>query len=504
MVTATKVSEVAPTVLSMEEYEREWKPKGWRLIIIGPTATWRQGWGMWEAIREIVQNALDETEAYEWGYDRRGLWISDEGKGVAIADFLLGPPKLKPDHARGKFGEGMKIGALALIREGYPVKIVTVGREVWIVFIEQTINGKAETLAALWRPNGSATGTIFRIFGYTGTAFEDRFAVNLPRASIVVEGPSPLHEPIKRLNQLFYHAFPGGRSRIYARDIYMRDIFSRYTYNLWGFEMAPDRHGPESESEMWKDMGRIWTYVDKVEHMERFLKMTCDPPKVESEEGRMINMGLWDMGMIPGLDKKYADNVKDNAAGWMRAWQRVSGENAVIRTSDRFDNTVKHLAYVPINLQWSVRDTLARAITTDHDLIKASQERLRDVEVIPDEKLDERQLTHLRLARAITGRAIAGLRPVSGVHAAIIPPASDRVRTAGMYSMTTQEIYLSLEQLERARATVDTIIHEIAHHTSQAEDGEKGHNADMTRKAAMVVQCTALGEFDEYLKGAVW
>ncbi|GAI82864.1 unnamed protein product, partial [marine sediment metagenome] len=100
----------------MEDYRENWQPQGWRLIIIGPTSTWRQEWGEWEAIRDIVQNALDEAEAYRWGYDDQGFWISDRGKGVAIADFLLGPPKLKPDYARGKFGEGMKIATLALVR----------------------------------------------------------------------------------------------------------------------------------------------------------------------------------------------------------------------------------------------------------------------------------------------------------------------------------------------------------------------------------------------------
>ena len=107
-----------PVVLTPEEYERDWKPQGWQLIIIGPTSTWRQEWGEWEAIRDIVQNALDECEHYSWSYDNEGLYIRDNGKGIAVADFLLGPPKLKPDYARGKYGEGMKIAALAMLRKG--------------------------------------------------------------------------------------------------------------------------------------------------------------------------------------------------------------------------------------------------------------------------------------------------------------------------------------------------------------------------------------------------
>jgi hypothetical protein len=156
-----------------------------------------------------------------------------------------------------------------------------------------------------------------------------------------------------------------------------------------------------------------------------------------------------------------------------------------------------------VSVQWSVRDTLARAITTDKDLVKASQERLREAEVIADERLSPRQHTHLKLARAITDR-ICRISKVSAVHAAIIPPASDRVRTAGMYSRTTGEIYIASDQLEDAKATVDTVIHEIAHHTSGAEDLERAHADAMTNVAARVVKETAAGTFDELLKGVAW
>ncbi len=70
-----------PRILSTEEYRTKWQPSGWQLIIIGPTSTWRQEWDEWSAIRDLVQNCLDEAEAYQWGYDRDGLWISDEDKG---------------------------------------------------------------------------------------------------------------------------------------------------------------------------------------------------------------------------------------------------------------------------------------------------------------------------------------------------------------------------------------------------------------------------------------
>ncbi len=491
---------IPPKILSMEEYRTQWQPEGWQLIIIGPTSTWRQEWGEWEAIRDIVQNALDESEAYRWGYDGKGLWIADKGRGVAVADFLLGPPKLKSDWARGKYGEGMKIAALALIRKGYPVHVETAGRELWIIFLEQEADGKVQTLAALWRPDGTKAGTRFHIIGYTGNAFADRFAVNLPQSAIIAEGPSRLTQPVRRYNQLLQTEFG---SRIYARDIYMRNLKSPFSYNLWGFDMAPDRHGPKNEPDMWVDMGRLWCCVTKIELLDTFVRMVRQPPVTEAEESYNLSMDSWAMGDEPVTGKRYADFVEENTSLWREAWRNVCGDGTVIRTDDRWDGTIKHLGYTPISVNYYVRDTLARAILTDADLVKASQERLREAEVIPDDRLTRVQRVHLKLARAIVDLTCR-VRKVSGVHAAIIPPASDRVRTAGMYSRTTQEIFIASDQLERARATVDTVIHEIAHHTSGAEDLEQAHSTAMTQIAARTVEATASKSFDELLKEALW
>ena len=228
--------------------------------------------------------------------------------------------------------------------------------------------------------------------------------------------------------------------------------------------------------------------------------MVREPPVIETEESHQITMSGWAMGTEPVSGKPYTEFVRDNASVWERAWQNNFGENAVIRTTDRWDGTVRHLGYVPVSVHYGVERCLGGAITTDEDLVKASQERLRDVETIPDGGLTPRQLASLKLARAIADRLTHWMfRPVMGVHAAIIPPASDRVRTAGMYSRKTEEVFISSDQLEHGRNTVDTVIHEIAHHTSGAEDGEEAHNAAMTKIAGQVVEATAKGFFDEFL-----
>ena len=495
----------------MEEYERAWRPRGWQLIIIGPTSTWRQDWNEWEAIRDIVQNALDEAEAYQYGYDSEGLWIADKGKGVAVVDFLLGPPKLKPDYARGKFGEGMKIAALALVRKGYSVHVETVGRELWLIFLAQKVNGTAETLAAMWRPNGTRIGTKFHIIGYDGPAFERYFAVNLPRHLILAEVPSPLVRPIKRYNQLIkaegMASSPVG-GVIYVRDIYLKEIQSPFSYNLWGFELAPDRHGPKNETDLWVDVGRVWCGVSNIYLLEQFLPMVLEPPRVDTHETHKISMDTWAMGTEPTSGLRYFQLVEQRPEPWQKAWRRVVGDNVVIRTSDRWDGMVKHIGYTSVSVQWGVKDVLSTAITTDKELVSRSQEALRETKVVPESSLTKIAWAHLKLARAIASY----FSDVAGVHAAVIPPASDRTRTAGIYDRGTQEIMLHLETLERASKTVDAMVHELGHHIAnmrvddpmKAEDLQPAHTEAMTYVAARVFSLASEKKFDEYLKEAIW
>jgi hypothetical protein len=152
----------------------------------------------------------------------------------------------------------------------------------------------------------------------------------------------------------------------------------------------------------------------------------------------------------------------------------------MLNITNKYDRAVRHLGYDP------------EALTEEEKirLVEESQRRLSRVKILPDNSLTPTQLSSLSLARAIAG---------DNVHAAEIPPASDRVRTAGMYSRTPELIFISQEILNSGRGTVDTTIHELAHHTSGAEDGEEAHNAEIPRLASQVVRDVDDRQYDAIL-----
>lgn len=107
-------------------------------------------WGAWEGIRELVQNGKDAELEFaaplEVTYLNGTLRIENEGAAMDRNALLFGTTS-KEGRADmiGKFGEGLKLGTLALVRQGHGVKIRT-GSEVWTAEIGPSKEYKADVL----------------------------------------------------------------------------------------------------------------------------------------------------------------------------------------------------------------------------------------------------------------------------------------------------------------------------------------------------------------------
>src|SRR5258708_26276899 len=88
-------------------------------------------WGLWESVREIFQNALDEQTrdprcVAGIKYENGILRITSANTILNPKSLLLGATTKADDkNQRGKYGEGYKLAALVLVRMGYSVSIQT-------------------------------------------------------------------------------------------------------------------------------------------------------------------------------------------------------------------------------------------------------------------------------------------------------------------------------------------------------------------------------------------
>jgi hypothetical protein len=100
-------------------------------------------WGLWEAVRELYQNGLDEADSdksceFSVHYDaERFILDICTSKGTITPESLvLGNSTKRDDQAqRGKFGEGYKLALLVLARLGHTVYVRN-GIEQWKPMLE--------------------------------------------------------------------------------------------------------------------------------------------------------------------------------------------------------------------------------------------------------------------------------------------------------------------------------------------------------------------------------
>lgn len=104
--------------------------------------TYLPEWGKWEGVRELIQNARDEEVRtgipMVVRHTGKTLRLFNEKSALRHRDLLFGQTdKADRSDFAGKFGEGLKLGTLALIRGGFDVKIRT-GTEIWTPAIEHS------------------------------------------------------------------------------------------------------------------------------------------------------------------------------------------------------------------------------------------------------------------------------------------------------------------------------------------------------------------------------
>lgn len=108
--------------------------------------TYVRHWGMAEAVRELLQNAIDSDSPFEYEFGTDTLTIRSRHSRLSASTLLLGQTsKAESADTIGSFGEGYKIALLVLTREGYPVTVHN-GDRTWRPVFRQSRQFGAEVL----------------------------------------------------------------------------------------------------------------------------------------------------------------------------------------------------------------------------------------------------------------------------------------------------------------------------------------------------------------------
>jgi hypothetical protein len=442
--------------------------QGWKDFKSPFDLSYKSHWNTpWFIIREFYQNALDEHDEAEvvmppvLKKGTEGVIIEDYGRGLGAESLLMRETKGQAD-LRGQFGEGLKFACLAAVRQGFTPVI-----ESEHILIEghslKERMGKTDVnlLIFLWKEaRYPRKGTKVTIKGYFGELYTDRFTPYLGRPMVTFS------QEFGRFNRK--HAIyrqPAGR--LYVGDIFIRDLEkSKYSYNLWGVRLNPDRVSEISHEELHGVMSWPWSGIDNGEMAIELLKAATTP---DTEESQIY----W--------------SQKPDDEYLQYAWEKMFGRRAVLYTGEATRKLAEGYGYKVVGENWSTR---ARDLVRDLEQI-TDQEIVDEVigelvpKVVPINQLTPIQRQHLAVVRFLAKNC-----PISAdisIQAAVIP-ADPRLRepTLGLCRGRDEGIFLSVGILDNLEATLGTTYHELGHAIGggSAYDGSTAHTKEVQRIAA--------------------
>lgn len=202
-------------------------------------------WGLFEGVRELIQNARDAEVEHNASMTvtqvNEVLRIENEGSTLPLKALLLGETSKDGNNEMiGKFGEGLKLGILALVRAGHAVKIRN-GSDVWVPSLTHDERFGEEVLCFDIQGGREPKNRVrFEIEGITKALWEEmkpKFLFLTPKAK---DDRVQTHSGTLLLDPKF-------KGCIYVKGIFVqRDPSMNYGYDLRNAEVDRDRKMIES------------------------------------------------------------------------------------------------------------------------------------------------------------------------------------------------------------------------------------------------------------------
>ena len=375
---------------------------------------YRQSWGEWEAIREIVQNMMDSTGDFRISREPTGLLLQDSGTGLRKKHLLLGVSE-KEEGARGKFGEGLKLALVVLKRLGYDVTITSNNLKIGIKTVE--IEGETCLKLIIDETPNDIVGTRIFIEGYYGETFEENF-VNNGNKNILYEC---------KYGQIIDEE----ETRLYVKDIFvcpLRD--ATYSYNLNDIEVSEDRNIP-SETSVHNNLGNLYSTLTRK------------------------NSGLVVDFLEAVKNDRYESRVRlpysiDSTKVWVEAFRFVFGDSAVIHTSETWAREATWLGANPIELPYDISYSLKYLVLTDKRFTKKHIQQSR--KRVPQKMLNRHENTTLRILKKIAKRVSPSTK--------VFPYT---MRDPACYDAKRDIVMINKSELPNLKKSLAHLVHELAH-----------------------------------------
>jgi len=412
------------------------------------TARYALSWGIREGVREIVQNMLD---GHDDGYPMEIGWTNYAGqeylslsnKGLVLdrSAWLLGKSNKGPD-ARGRHGDGLKVGSLALVRRGVALHILN-GDERWTPSLEYSETFAGEIVMAIQTRRGSARQHDFTVLlGISRADWETYRQDFLPLSNI---DATTIRNGGYVGNMIMD---PAAKGKIFVKGIWVCDKASlAYGYDLHEVTLDRDR--------------RILDTWD-VQYAASQIQT-----RIAQDDKAMVGQIFQDL--VKGVEDVehvhfHSANIQDSLAEMFKA---EYGDKAIAVSSAADATRVEHYGLKGVVVPKGLREVMENVIGKTDDVICKAMDTCGVY--LTDDELDDEERKAWSLAKGILTLTGVELDP------ATVRVYDFRVPDAPLGTYTDGEIRINRSVLRDGAQAVVTLAHEVAHRNGR--DGTLDHRA---------------------------
>ena len=414
-------------------------------IELSLTEDYIRSWTFYDAIRELVSNARDAEVAMgatmRVTHSGSTLLIENYGTTLPRTALLLGyTTKTSGGSTIGSFAEGLKLALLVLAREKVGVTIQN-GNETWRPSIQRSEKYAANVLVVSISTKSTA---IPRVSIQIDCSSDDWMALKyrflwLSDPGNCVTGPSG--------TLLLEEKHKGS---VYVKGVWIRkDAHSRYGYDFARCELDRDRRMVDSwESE--RRQRDIWREA-----------FAAQPdlvlPKVEA---------LMEAGAAEVRGFRYYETGASLQKALVASFIKKHGENSIPVASIEEARELEHFGKLGV-------------LVSDEGLRKALQEVIGD-------------FASIKKALALATLTVWQWDQLTAAEQAVYKACADRLaplppvevvdfHEAGLLGtcIGVDKIQIARKLLASEKDCLRTLVHEVAHYTTGAGDGEKAHVSEI-------------------------
>lgn len=403
-------------------------------------------WGMWAGLRELLQNAKDAEVEYkapmsvEYFPKEEKLLIRNKGAALPLEALLIGhTSKADRPELIGQFGEGLKLGILALIRAGCPVAIRT-GSQLWLPKLEKSERFNASVMAVYIEDVDKSEDVeveVLNVSPPTWAQVESRVLWLRPNLNVLDTDSGSLLTDVREAG------------KIYVKGLYVTTN-SKFLvgYNFKNLQLDRDRMMTYDFNAEW-EAARVWDKSAQI-----------DPSLAEVAYSLLKQEGSRDLVSLAAIQPN-----SDIVTRISDLFVAEFGPDVIPVSSEAEVSKVRH---------YGIRGTVTTVILSKlfHSVKGGLDEHIKKLAAQPTRIYKPEELTAeesgvLNIAIAIlTSDEVIDL-PVPPIFAADF---RDK-RTLGLFR--TYDILISRSSLSDLPETIATLLHELAHH--YGGDGQFEH-----------------------------